>query len=69
MPCIDRVINAHLKQFFSNICLETGLVSNDWCIGIIKPLKQVSLDNPVPLTTLIRYFYHCLFGFICLSGI
>ena len=49
MPVIDGVIKNYLKHsFFSNIVLETELVLDDWCIGIIKPLKTGVLGEPCP---------------------
>ena len=48
MPVKDGVIKEYLKHCFSNIVLETDLVSDDWCIGIIKPLKTGVLGEPSP---------------------
>ena len=55
---IDNVINEYLKncpeQVYTlivklfNIVLISGIVPNDWCIGMIKPLykKKGSMDDP-----------------------
>jgi len=55
---VDSIINEHLKnspddvisivtQLF-NVVLQSGIVPNDWCVGIIKPQykKKGSIDDP-----------------------